>query len=93
MFQVSKLPSSGYKLFDRGNGVYSMQTPKGIFTGSLKQVCKFSVNELGFQISEIEIGILEMEKHFHNGAEYGIFKSFMFTFDAEEKNPSYATKH
>lgn len=93
MFQISKNPTSGYKLFDRGNGKYSIQTPKGIFTGSLKQVCTFSVIELGFQIKEIEIGVMEMEKHFHNAAEYGIFKSFMWTYDAEEQNPNYSTKH
>ncbi|NJO48150.1 MAG: hypothetical protein HC840_00380 [Leptolyngbyaceae cyanobacterium RM2_2_4] len=94
MFQAIQAKSgSGYKLVDKGMGVYQLLTPKDVFTGSLKQVCTYSVLELGFSISEIELGILEMEKHFHNAAEYGIFKRFMWTYDTEEKNPNYNTKH
>jgi hypothetical protein len=93
MFQVIKQPISGYKLFDKGNGLYQLRTPKGVFTGSLKQVCNFSVIELGFDVSEIEMGVIEMEKHFHNAAEYGIFKRFMWTYDAEEQDKNYSTKH
>lgn len=92
MFQMSKQPQSGYKLFDKGNGLWQIRTPKGAYTGSLKQVCTYSVVELGFDIKEIEIGVLEMEKHFHNAAEYGIFKRFMWSYDQEEKNGN-STKH
>lgn len=81
MFQALQTKQVGYKLFDMGNGSYRMVTPKGHFTGSLRQVCTFSVIELGFEIKELEIGVLEMEKHFHNAAEYGIFKSFMWSYD------------
>lgn len=93
MFQVSQKVSSGYKLLDKGNGFWQMVTPQGFFTGSLKQVVVYSVNELGFSVKELEIGVTEMEKHFHNAAEYGILKAFMWSYDQEEKNPGYSTKH
>lgn len=93
MFQSVQKSSSGYKLLDKGNGIYQMVTPKGIFTGNLRQVCTYCVLELDFQIKEIEIGVMEMEKHFHNAAEYGIFKSFMWSYDQEEKNETFNTKH
>ena len=86
MFQMNKSGGSGYKLYDRGNGLWQMQTPNGIFSGSLRMVCKYAVLRLGFQIKELEIGVIEMEKHFHNAAEYGIYKSFMWSYDLEEKN-------
>lgn len=84
MFQEMQIKYSGYKLIDKGTGVWQIQTPKGIFTGSLKQVCNFSVIELGFKIEEIEVGVMEMEKHFHNAAEYGVFKRFMWSYDLTE---------
>lgn len=87
MFQATQTKNvSGYKLIDKGAGLYQLHTPKGIFTGNLKQVCTFSVLQLGFEMKELELGVLEMEKHFHNAAEYGIFKRFMWTYDTEEKN-------
>jgi len=93
MFQSTEVKGSGYKLIDKGNDLWQMVTPKGIFTGSLKQVCTYSVIELGFEVNELELGVLEMNKHFHNAAEYGIFKRFMWSYDLEEKNESYNTKH
>ena len=86
MFQTMKVQGSGYKLFDKGNGVWQLQTPTGIFTGNLKQVCTYAVLKLDFKMSELEIGVMEMEKHFHNAAEYGIFKSFMWSYDVEENH-------
>ena len=86
MFQLTKNNGSGYKLFDRGQGLWQIQTPTGVFSGSLKKVCTYAVIKLGFSIEELEIGVLEMEKHFHNAAEYGIFKRFMWSYDLEEKN-------
>jgi hypothetical protein len=86
MFQMNKSFVSGYKLYDRSNGLWQMQTPNGIFSGSLRMVCKYAVLRLDFHINELEIGVLEMEKHFHNAAEYGIYKSFMWSYDLEDKN-------
>jgi len=93
MFQSIQKSSSGYQLVDLGTGSWQIRTPKGIFTGNLRQVCTYSVLELGFTFKELEIGVIEMEKHFHNAAEFGIFKSFMWSYDLNEKDPKYGTKH
>lgn len=86
MFQATQTKGSGYQLVDRGNGTYQLRSPNGIFTGNLKQVVRYSVIRLGFTVKEIEIGVMEMEKHFHNAAEYGFFKRFMWSYDLEEKD-------
>lgn len=81
MFQSTQTTSSGYKLVDKGSGFWQLHTPRGVFTGSLRDVCVYSVQKLGFEMRELEIGVEEMEKHFHNAAEYGIFKRFMWSHD------------
>ena len=88
MFQTVQTKQSGYKLFDKGQGLWTLQTSNGHFTGNLKQVCTYAVLKLGFQVEELELGVIEMEKHFHNAAEYGIFKRFMWSYDLEEKQPN-----
>lgn len=87
MFEVSKTRGSGYRLLDKGLGLWQIQTPDGNFTGTLKQVCHFAVLKLDFEMKELELGVMEMEKHWHNAAEYGIFKKFMWSYDTEEKLP------
>jgi hypothetical protein len=86
MFELikSNKPVSGYKLIDKGQGVWQMRTPRGNFTGNFNQVMNYSVLALGFSKREIEIGREEMEKSFMNAAEYGIFKRFMWPFDLNE---------
>lgn len=86
MFQAVQTRNSGYTLVDKGYGFWQIRTPSGIFTGSLKQVCAYSVNKLGFLMSDIELGVMEMEKAFHSAAEYGIMKSLMWTYDLEEND-------
>lgn len=78
MFQAVQTKQVGYKLLQKGENTWQLRTPQGIFTGNLKQVCTYAVLEHEFTMKELEIGVLEMEKHFHNAAEYGIFKSFMW---------------
>lgn len=86
MFQEIRIKYSGYTLHDKGLGVWSIQFSCGIFTGNLKQVCTYAVMELGFKMEELEYGVMEMEKSFHNAAEYGVFKRFMWSYDWEEFN-------
>lgn len=84
MFEVNKTRSSGYKLVDKGLGLWSLHAPEGNFTGTLKQVCFFAVRKYDFEMKELELGVMEMDKHWHNAAEYGIFKRFMWSFDTNE---------
>ena len=70
---------SGYKLLHDGNGNYKLVSNKGTFKGDANQVLNHAVVEHGFDKSEIELGMSEMNKSFHNAAEYGVFKSFMWS--------------
>lgn len=85
MFQLIKSNSSGYKLLDKGNGMWQLKTPMGVFSGNLRQVCTYAVLKLEFQMKELETAVIEMEKEFHDGAEFGIMKSFMYTFESQEQ--------
>lgn len=70
---------SGYKLLKDESGNYKLVSSKGTFKGNATQVINHAVLELGFDKSEIELGMQEMSKRLHNAAEYGIFKSFMWS--------------
>lgn len=86
MFQkLERSSSKGYQLIDFGSH-WEMHSSKGIYRGGFRQVCTYAVLELGFSMKELEIGVVEMEKTFHNGAEFGIFKRFMYTFDKENNS-------
>ncbi len=93
MVQAIQLKSSGYTLRDLGQDKYQILSSRGVFTGSLRQVTAYAVIELDFPVDEIEVGLLQMNEHFHNAAEFGIMKTFMWSYDMEEKNETFNTKH
>lgn len=73
-------PTVGYKLIDFGS-FWEFHSARGVCKGSFKQVCTFAAVNFGFSLDQFDIAVQEMEKHFHNAAEFGIYKKFMFTFD------------
>jgi hypothetical protein len=75
----------GYKLLDLTTH-YELHWRKGVFRGDLKKITTYAVLELGFETDEIELAVLEMNKHFHNGSEFGMMRRFMFTFETNETN-------
>jgi len=87
MFEVAREPSTGYKLIDKGNGLWQLKMPRGTYTGSWDQVVNYSVIVEEFEKKELDLGKKEMWERFHDAAEYGIFKSFMWSYDTTEKNP------
>jgi hypothetical protein len=80
--KLERSPSKGYQLIDSGSH-WELHSPIGIYRGNFKQVCTYAAIKLGFSLDEIDVAVQEMETHFQNGAEFGIFKSFLFTFDKE----------
>lgn len=89
MFQVASQLSSGYKLIDKGNGLWQLKMPKGTYTGSWDKVVNYAVLVEEFEMKELLLGRKEMEKKFDDAAEYGIFKSFMWSYDTKENNPKF----
>ena len=82
---TDKLPILGYKLLNLGSH-WELKSPRGTFRGDLKKVCAYAVNTLGFQFQELNLAVNEMEKQFHDGSEFGMYKSFIFTFEIKEQN-------
>ncbi len=85
MFQAVQTKSSGYTLLDKGDH-WELDAPRGKVSGSMKQVMTYAVLNLGFEMVELELAVIEMNEHFHNAAEFGVLKRFMWTYDIEEKN-------
>ena len=85
MFQkLERSSSKGYQLLNLGSH-WELHGPSGVFKGDLKKICTYAVVKLGFPFKELEIAVDEMEKQFHNCAEFGIYQTFIFTFDKEDK--------
>jgi hypothetical protein len=80
MVEKTTIDMVGYKLFDFGQ-TWEFHFSHGIFRGSLDEVVRYAVLRHDFSVSELEIGVVEIEKGFHDGAEFGIYKSFMFPID------------
>lgn len=78
--KLERSSSKGYQLYDFGS-YWEFHSHKGVFRGQMKQVVTYAVVEFGFGTTEMETAVIEMEKQFHNGAEFGIMRRFMFTFE------------
>ena len=82
MFQKLEKDLIGYQLRDLGSS-YEFHSRYGIYRGSIKDIIVYAVYNLGFKSREIILGVSEMDKNFHNCAEFGTMKRFMYTFDNE----------
>lgn len=69
----------GYLLLDFGS-YFELQFKGGLFRGTLDQIMAYAQFEMDFDHTEIRLAHREMEKHGHDGAQFGMFKSFMWTF-------------
>jgi hypothetical protein len=77
---IEKTPAIGYKLLDIGPH-WELHSSTGVYRGSLEMVRSYAVLRLGFLVEDIDIAVREMDKNFHDGAEFGIYKRFIFTFE------------
>lgn len=93
MFKSIPTDFSGYKLLNKGDGLYKLVSLQGSFSGTANQVTTYAVFEHGFSREEIELAIQEMNVGHHNAAEFGIFKLFMFAYDMKEKHEKAINLH
>lgn len=47
--------------------------------GSFREIVRYAVKNLRMNISQIEVGVLEMNRKDHNVAHFGVFGNFMFS--------------
>jgi len=88
----TNLNTAGYDLYEVSGDHWALHVKEGpVFVGSFRKVVTHAVTRLGFKLSEIEIATKEMIKMEHNGAHFGMYKGFIFTFQKEFKHVKQAS--
>lgn len=70
---------SGYLLLDCGS-YFELHFKGGLFRGTLDQIMAYAQFNMDFCHTEIRLAHNEMRKRGDDGAQFGIFKTFMWTF-------------
>lgn len=78
--KTTKSGASGYRLrYVPETDLYQIHSEHGAFEGPLVQIWQKMVWEYEFENKEIRMALDEMMKNDHDVANFGIFKSFIFT--------------
>lgn len=81
------LNSEGYDLYEITKDQWVLHVKGGnIYNGTFKKLIKYAIVKLGFEMEEIELAIGEMLNKGHNGAHFGMYKTFIFSFIKEFKS-------
>lgn len=75
-----------YRLYDLGDKWQIHSSDFGAMEGSFRQIVSYMAIELGLSYDEIELAVVDMCKRGNNGAEFGVFKKFIFSFNREISN-------
>lgn len=74
-----------YRLRDLKNGKYQIHVSKGpAFEGDRKSILKKCL-AIGIRVSCFRAAVKELRKLDHDYAEFGVFKSFMYTIQDDRK--------
>lgn len=79
---IDRIPNSGYKLFDLGSH-WEFHSSTRVFRGKFEDVRFYAVFDLGFNHLDIDLAVDQMKERHHEGAEFGIYKHFLFTFERD----------
>jgi hypothetical protein len=89
---MEELLASGYNLMERKHGLWSIEAiGHSSFTGSFMAVVYYMIKRMGFDIDDIEEAIEVMEDSNHNAVHFGVYRTWIYTFDAETKNGQIAS--
>lgn len=78
MYELYKIEENLYQIHSKNFGQQSME-------GTLLAVLTYAVYSLGFQTSELELALLDMNDLDYDGAYFGINRSFIYSFDRKNK--------
>jgi len=79
--------AAGYDLYEVSRDHWAIHVKEGpVYVGSFKKVVKHCVLRLGFDLEEIKVAVDEMLKYNHNGAHFGMYRGFIYTFEKEFKH-------
>jgi len=81
-----ELNTAGYDLYEVGDLWFLHVKGGSVFSGTFYKVARHAISVLGFKATEIEEAIGEMTKNGHNGAHFGMYKGFIFSFNKEFKS-------
>lgn len=71
-------------LYDLGQNKFKMVTSSfGSREGSLRDVVQFAVFDLYIPYKEFEAALVAMNELEHDGADFGIFGAFIFSFSTK----------
>ena len=74
-----------YNIRKTSVGYEILVNKKSVYIADLVHVCVYMTSKLEFDIVQVEDAVNEMAWMDHNSAEFGIYKTFMFTRQVEEK--------
>lgn len=81
------LNATGYDLYEVTHNEWVLHVNNGdIYRGTFYKVARYAAAKLNFSLEEIELAAVEMTKIGHNGAHFGAFKRFIYTFNKDFKN-------
>ena len=81
------LNTAGYDLYEIEQDKWALHVKDGpVFIGSFRKVVTHAVTRLKFKLDEIEYATKEMIDKGHNGAHFGMYRGFIFTFQKEFKH-------
>lgn len=84
---------SGFKLLRDSSGNYKLVSSRGTFKGTAQEVMRHAIVEHGFTQEELDFGMQAMAGSSHDGAEFGMFRMFMWSFKQGENDEAFATRH
>lgn len=74
-----------YRLRDLKNGKYQIHAMDGAaYEGDVRPIFKKCI-ELGLNPAEVEEAILDMKRQNHDYAEFGVFKTYIFSAKNDKK--------
>jgi hypothetical protein len=81
---LERVEHTDYDLVMNISGSWTLKGSDTIlFYGTLKEVVTHMVRKCNFELSEIKFALEDMEVKGHTRAHFGMFKSLIFTADAD----------
>lgn len=75
-----------YRMYDLGQKWQIHSSDFDAYEGTFRQIVSYMVMELNFSYDEIESAVIDMCQRDMNGAEFGIYRKFIFSFNKEIKD-------
>lgn len=71
---------------DMIHGIWQIHTKShGAYEGDYISIIRICIRELEISETELDVAVQEMCKKNHNCAHFGIFRTFLFTYNREQK--------